>query len=125
MTIQSKTIEFVEKREGQILEVSISGKLEKEDYEGFVPEVERLIEEHDKIRILFRMQEFRGWTAGALWEDLKFDLKHFNDIERVAFVGDSKWEQGMALFCKPFTTAEVRYFDQSRLEQAREWIKAE
>lgn len=125
MTMVLKALEVEEKRQGRIIEVQVTGKLEKKDYEEFVPEVERRIKEHGKLRILFHMRDFHGWTAGALWEDLKFDVKHFNDIERVAFVGERKWEQGMAIFCKPFTTARIRYFDQSRLEEAREWIEAD
>ncbi|MCG8511193.1 MAG: STAS/SEC14 domain-containing protein, partial [Rhodospirillales bacterium] len=65
-----------------------------------------------------------GWTMSALWDDLKFDLKHFNDIERLAMVGDRKWEQGMAAFCKPFTTATVRYFDVKDMDDARQWVAA-
>ncbi len=108
--------------EGKRLHVKVSGKLNKEAYETFVPTVERLIQEHGKLRILMEMHDFHGWTAGALWEDMKFDFKHWSDIERLALVGESKWEQGMAIFCKPFTTAKVRYFDQTSLSDAEAWI---
>lgn len=57
-----------------------------------------------------------------MWEDIKFDLKHFNHIERLALVGDRKWEAGMAAFCKPFTTAKIRYFDQGHFDDALTWI---
>ncbi len=108
--------------EGKMMEVCATGKFEKKDYELFVPAAEELIKEHGKIRVLFVMHDFHGWTAGAVWEDLKFDLKHFNDIERLAIVGESKWEKGMSVFCRPFTTAKIKYFDSSELEQARKWI---
>lgn len=108
---------------GKILSVKMSGKLTQEDYEVFVPEVESLIKSQGKIRILLQMHDFHGWTVGALWEDIKFDVKHFKDIERLAMVGDRKWEAGMAAFCKPFTTATVRYFDESEVESARKWIE--
>ncbi len=107
---------------GKVLEVFVTGKLQKEFYEEFVPLVEKQIAEFKKIRVLFQMHDFHGWTAGAFWEDLKFDLKHFNDIERLAIVGESKWEKGMATFCKPFTTAKVQYFDVADVDQARLWI---
>ncbi|HEV3118902.1 MAG TPA: STAS/SEC14 domain-containing protein [Gemmataceae bacterium] len=107
---------------GKILVVNLSGKLTKEDYEHFVPEVERLIRQHGKIRMLVQMQDFHGWTVSALWEDIKFDLKHFNHVERLAFVGDRKWEAGMAAFCRPFTAARIRYFDESQIEEAFQWI---
>ena len=28
----------------------------------------------------------------------------------------------MSYFCRPFTTAEVRYFEQRSIRQAREWF---
>lgn len=108
--------------EGNTIEVAATGKFEKRDYELFTPAAEELIKEHGKIRVLFIMHEFHGWTAGAIWEDIKFDLKHFNDIERLAIVGESKWEKGMTTFCRPFTTAKIKYFDIASLDDARIWI---
>jgi hypothetical protein len=109
--------------DGKILSVRVSGKLDAEDYERFVPEVERLVEAHGKVRILVETHDFQGWDAGALWEDIKFSVRHFSSIERLAIVGEKAWEQGMAVFCKPFTTATVKYFDHSELAEARKWIE--
>jgi hypothetical protein len=108
--------------DGKLMEVAATGKFERSDYELFVPTAEKLIKEHGKIRVLFVMHDFHGWTAGAAWEDIKFDLKHFRDIERLAIVGESKWEKGMSVFCRPFTTAKMKYFDSSQLAEARDWI---
>lgn len=104
-----------------VLEVDVDGKLTAKDYQRWVPEVERMIREHGKINMVFVMRNFHGWSAGALWQDLKFDVHHFSDIKRLAIVGDKKWERGMATFCKPFTTAKVRFFELGRLEEARQW----
>jgi hypothetical protein len=110
---------------GRVLEVRVTGKLTKEAYQKFVPAVDAQIKEYGKLRILFVMQDFHGWTAGAMWEDLKFDLKHWKDIERLAIVGDKKWEKGMAAFCKPFTKASIRYFDVVQVDEARQWLESE
>jgi len=110
---------------GKVLTVKISGKLSKEDYERFTPEVDRLIKKNGKIRILCQMHDFHGWKLAALWEDIKFDAKHFGDIERLALVGDRKWEAGMAMFCKPFTSAKIRYFDETESKAASDWVNAE
>jgi len=107
---------------GKMLEVRISGKLNKEAYEKLVPVVDQQIKESGKVRILLILDDFHGWTMGALWEDMKFDLKHWNHIERLAIVGETKWEAGMAVFCKPFTTAKIKYFDHAKLDDARKWI---
>ena len=122
MPLEVNAVELKEELPGNILTVRITGKLSKEDYELLVPEVERLIEEHGKIRVLLILVDFHGWSAGALWEDTKFNIHHFNDLERLAIVGDKKWEKGMAVFCKPFTTAKIRYFDISEEEAAARWI---
>lgn len=107
---------------GKLLRVEMSGKLEKQDYQHFVPEFERLVQREGKLRVLCRMHDFHGWTTGALWEDIKFDLKHFGDIERLALVGERKWEAGMAAFCKPFTRATIRYFDEAQYDEALRWV---
>lgn len=111
--------------DGKTLEVHVSGKLTKEDYERLVPDVEERIRQHGKIRLMLVTHDFHGWQAGALWEDIKFDAKHFNDIERLAIVGEKQWEKGMAIFCKPFTTAKVRFFEHGHEDEARQWTEAE
>lgn len=89
---------------GKVLEVAVNDKLTHSDYEQFVPAFERLVKHHAKIRVLFDMKDFHGWEMAALWDDIKFDLRHFADIERLAMVGDKRWERGMAAFCRPFST---------------------
>ena len=111
-----------EENGGSILIIHISGKLVKEDYESFVPEFERLVRQHGKLHVLFDLTDLHGWDAGAMWADLKFDIKHFADIERLAVVGDKKWQLNMATFCKPFTKAAVRYFDHTDAVEARKWL---
>lgn len=37
--------------------------------------------------------------------------------------GESRWEKGGTLFFKPFTAAEVRYFDKGEVETARKWTR--
>jgi hypothetical protein len=116
------SIQLNEENGGKTLVVHVSGKLTKADYEHFVPEVERLVRQHGKLSMLFDMTGFHGWEASAMWEDLKFGIKHFADIEKLAMVGEKSWQQGMAMFCKPFTKAMIRYFDHIDIVEARKWL---
>jgi hypothetical protein len=118
-------IKLKEDEDGKVLEVHVSGKLVHEDYLHFVPEFERLIKQHGKLRVLFDMTDFHGWEAGALWDDIKVDIKHFSDIERLAMIGDKAWEKQMSLFCRPFTTAKIRYFDHTKAAEARAWLEGD
>jgi hypothetical protein len=99
-------IQLNEENGGKILVVHVTGKLAAANYAHFVPEFERLVRRHGKLRVLFDMTAFHGWEGGALWEDIKFDMKHFTDIERLAMVGETTWQHGMATFCKPFTKSD-------------------
>lgn len=122
MTTQFSCIEIEENSWENILTMRLSGKLTKDDYEQLVPEIERMMKVHDKIRILVELDDFHGWSAAAAWEDTKFGMHHFSDIERMAIVGDTAWEKGMTLLVKPFTKAKVKYFDASQMAAAKTWI---
>lgn len=68
------------------------------------------------------MTGFHGWEVSAAWEDFKFGVEHFADIEKLAMVGEKRWQQGMTTFCKPFTAAVVRYFDHADTAEAQKWL---
>jgi hypothetical protein len=93
-------LELRETDEGRLLVVEASGKLTREDYERFVPTLDRLIQHSAHVCILFHLHDFHGWNAAAMWEDTKFAFKHFNDIARLAVVGEKTWQKGLTIFCK-------------------------
>jgi hypothetical protein len=107
----------------KVLGFKMSGKLHDEDYKKFVPVVEAAVAAQGKIRMLSQFEDFHGWDMHALWDDIVFATKHCLDVERIALVGDRKWEAWMAKVCKPFTMAKVRYFDASDLPAAWAWLK--
>ena len=122
--VSSNNIRIIEETKHGVVRMAISGTLQREDYEAFVPLIERLIATHGKVHLMIEFENFHGWTPGALWEDIKFDVKHFHDIERLALVGDKTWEHGLATFCTPFTAAEVRFFDLSDSDLALRWTES-
>ena len=123
MTTGFNEIRLEEEPVGKIITLTFVGKLDKEDYELFVPQLEGLMKPGAKIRLLVELRDFRGWTVGAAWEEGKFAFKHFSDIERLAIVGDDQWEKGLTQFAKPFTHATVRYFNTSEMDEAQLWVR--
>ena len=110
---------------GKTLVVHVSGKLTKVDYAQFVPEFEHLVRLHGKLRVLFDLTGLHGVDGGALREDINFGVDHFFDIERIAMVGDRKWEEFMSILGKACTAATVRYFDHTDIAAARKWLAEE
>ena len=113
---------MIENNKGNILQLEVSGKFVASDFQSLESTFQKLVKKYGKIRVLFRMQNFHGWEPVAFWDEVKFDLRHLGDIERLAMVGDKRWEKFLGVFARPFTTAEIRYFDESALPAALEWL---
>jgi hypothetical protein len=123
MTFGFEEIKIEDATAGKIISIVVVGKLGKEDYERFVPQLEEYITNEDNIRLLVELRKFTGFSAAAMWEDFKLGVKHSNKIKRLAVIGEKTWQKAMTLFAKPFTTAQVRYFNENELEEANKWIK--
>jgi len=116
-------IETIDTGLEKVVGVKLRGTLHDEDYQQFVPRMETLLTTQGKVRLFVQFEDFHGWDLHAAWDDLKFGVKHYADFERIAMVGDHKWEQWMSALCKPFTKAQVRYFDETEVADAWRWLR--
>ena len=110
-------------KEGKIIYSRVSGTLTKEDIKKLHPFVHSILEKGMKVRWYFEMTNFEGWDLEGFWEDVKMDASHANDYEKIAMVGDKKWEDLLSKSMKPFTRAEVKFFDLNNKEIAWQWIR--
>ena len=88
-------IEQLKSGADEILGFKLSGKLHDADYKTFVPAVDAAVTKHGKVRILAQFHDFQGWDMKALWDDIKFSTTHCTKIDRIALVGEKKWEEWM------------------------------
>ena len=115
-------IEILPTSSDNVLAFKLSGKLHDEDYKTFVPAIDAALTKHPKVRLLAQFHDFHGWDAHALWDDIKFSTTHCTKIDRIALVGEKKWEQWMSKVCKPFTMAKIEYFDAADVDKAKAWL---
>ena len=101
----------------------VSEKITEEDFEKLKPALEKLINENQKVRWYYQMEDFDGWEVKTFFEATQFSLSHRNDFERIAMVGEKKWQEWMTEIMKPFTSAEVKYFSAEERDDARKWIE--
>ena len=94
-----------------------------EDMRKVLPVIEQKIDKYGKAKWYFEMNNFKGWEMKAFWDDIKFDLRHANDYERVAIVGEKKWQEWMTQIMKPFTDSDIRYYDIAEREDAKAWLQ--
>jgi|JYMV01.1.fsa_nt_gi hypothetical protein len=116
---------YNEDSECLFVNAKVSGKLTKEHYKYIVPELDKIMLSLNdkKCRVLFELVDFHGWTLGALIEDFKIGIKHANDIDRLAIVGDADWEEKLSKIADFFLKSEIQYFENK--ESARDWLACE
>lgn len=117
-------IQPLESGSAKILAFKLSGQLHDADYQGFVPILDAAVAAQGKVRLLAVFEDFHGWDAQAAWDDFKVGLKHYADIERIAVVGDHRWEKWMAGMMQAFTRGEVKFFPSAELPAAWNWVRA-
>lgn len=118
-------IEQLETDVADIVCFKLCGKLLGEDYQALAPCIELVIEREGSVKLLAELEDLHGWEWRGAWEEIRFGARHYRDIKRIAMVGDRKWGEVVAGLCKPFTRAEVRYFDKSRSNAAWYWLQDE
>lgn len=116
-------IEFLPVSEGNVIAVRMSGKLTVEEYQEFLPRLETQIKRYGKISVLVELDDFIGWELAAAKEDFMFAMKHDEDIEKFAFVGNKLWQRWIALMAQPFVSSEVRYFIHDDMHEAWDWVR--
>ena len=115
--------QFIPVHEENTYALRVSGKLDHEDYQKFLPELEDLIKDNEKVSLLIEFDDFHGMDLAAIKDDFNFGRKHNNDFEKIAIVGDKKWQKWMTLLSSPFLKGEMKYFERPDLQNAWDWLR--
>lgn len=115
-------LQLLEESKGDLVAFRISGDVDKNDYNVMLPVLEEKIKQHGKIRVYAEVQDVEAYSLRALYDEVKFDVTHAANFSRAAIVGDSAWIDWLTVMARPFTTANIKYFDFSQREAAWEWI---
>jgi hypothetical protein len=120
-------IEFMPESGGNVLGVHASDHLTNRDYEEiWIPQMKDLIQTYGTVRLLLYLDEdFRGWEAGALWEDAMFGMRHARDFDKIAVVGGPAWTAWGMTLMNHLMQGEVQTFSGEQLQAAWRWIEDE
>ena len=113
---------LIEETGSNILKVQVNGKLIAEDFERWLPEVEKFIRKNERINVLVEVRDFAGWEMEAWWERMWFSIKHFDDIERIAVIAEKKRHELLDQFSNPYAMTKTRYFEPKESEEALGWL---
>ena len=116
-------IEKFEQSSGNTIGYKISGTISKDDYAVMVPEVEALVDQVGDINMLLDLSEFHWEKVSAWGADMKFGSTYRKKINKLAIIGDKKWQNLTAWLSQPFFAHEEKYFDTADSEAAWTWLK--
>ena len=105
-----------------LLTLKASGKLTHEDYETITPMIDTALSmvKQPKVKAFVDITDFEGWELRAAWDDFKLGLSHGSEFEKIAVVGNKKWQEVGAKIGNWFVSGEVKYFED--MHEAMDWL---
>ena len=117
-------VKIVDTSDG-VLTVEFTGLLKKSELEQAQKAAIDLIQKHGKVSLFAIAKDFQGWAKEGDWGDLSFQAKYDKHIEKIAIVGEKKWEDlALAFTAKGFRPVAIEYFLPGDLAKARAWLAA-
>jgi len=108
---------------GNALKIVAPEKLEAGDFPQIAPQVDSLISQHGKIRLLIDASGFEGWENIAAFENhAGFVKNHQQKVERIAVIVAHDWQHWLVGAVRIFLHPEVRAYDKSQESEALQWI---
>ncbi len=115
------TITPIDHGEGHIVGFKVSGDVTRDDYAALTPAVADAVDRYGSVRMLLDLTGFHWEKVSAWGSDLRFGREFHDRIDRMAIVGDKRWEKHLASLCAPFYAKEARYFDSET--DGWEWLE--
>ena len=114
----------IKKDDNGLWVLRISGALRKEEMDAVqAAGIEGLGPQENASVLVIVEEDFRGWVGDEVWGDMTFFMEHGDRIEKMAIVGNPKWESRMLMFSGAgLRRTPVKYFTRSQLAEAQAWL---
>lgn len=107
-----------------IVEAKLDGEVQTKDIEALRSEIDAVLTEHGKLRMLFVYEGIGGTDPMAIWKDLKLEARLVTDIEKMAVVSEKSWFGSLAGLLNSVMSMDVETFEVGQREDAIRWLRA-
>ncbi len=103
--------------------VRLSGRVNQDDMDSIVREVERKLQSEDQLGIYIELDNFEGFTMKGLLRETRFIIRYINHFTRTAMVGESRWfNRAAAVIARLFPNIEIEHFTPLQRDEALIWV---
>jgi hypothetical protein len=108
---------------GNVVRITAPEKLKADDFRQIAPQIDSLIRQQGKIRLLIDASRFGGWeNIAALENHAGFVKSHQQKVDHIAVIVAHDWQHWLVGAIRVFLHPEVRAFDKGHEGEALEWI---
>lgn len=110
--------------ENGIIAIKASETLSKKDFDKLTPALKEFTATSQDCHLLMILERFKGWEdVSAFWEDLKLDAEFIGEFDRIAIVGEKKWQKWGTNLLDSLTNTELKFFDIKNADDAWLWLR--
>lgn len=116
---------MIEQLPANVIGIKARGVITSQDYvDELIPTIKKKLETHEHINLLYVAgDDFRAYSAGAVWDDTRLGMMHIADFQKIALVTDISWMRKGAKVFGPLLKGRMHVFAMSELEDAKSWVK--
>ena len=105
------------------LKITVPEKVKADDFRQIAPQIDSLIQQQGKIRLLIDASNFSGWENIAAFErHIGFVKNHHQKVERISVITGHDWQHWVIGTIRLFVHPEVRAYDKGQESEALAWI---
>lgn len=107
----------------RVLKITVPEKLKADDFRQLAPQIDSLIQQQGKIRLLIDASNFSGWENIAAFErHVGFIKNHHQKVERISIITGHDWQHWVIGTIRLFVNPEVRAYNKGEESEALAWI---
>jgi hypothetical protein len=112
----------MERSTEKVLGYKISGDMTKADLQTLVPALASAAEAQGSVSVLFDLTGFDREKLTALSSDVDFGRQLQGKIDKMALVGNKKWEHYLTKLAAPLDANDSKFFETDN--DAWSWLQA-
>jgi hypothetical protein len=113
----------IEKISDNILKITPPEKLAIGDFPAIAPQIDAVIAQYGRVKLLIDASSFSGWENIAAFEEhAEFVKKHQKKVARIAVLAAHDWQHWLIGAVRIFVHPEVKAFGASQQAEALTWL---